>query len=479
MKKILFIILVFLGFLFVDAVSAFPFKDSEDFQYKYEMDKDLRNVDLDENGIGDWYTAGFSAGVGDTYDSGIMTFTGTHDGSGYLRNKIFELITDRRSFTIEFKVKIISELSPPDTFVVAVGAGTGSSSAGSYVSIAAKKTGFAWNLIYDATLKNDDDFHVFRLVFDNENDRLVLWRDGAVISYAAGGASMSNIYVGDISASGHYGGVSQFDYIRADATGAYAPKYQCGTPGTFYYAGDLTYDCNVDYVDLDTLISKWLNSTDLYDSDCSRYWAMDSKEFEYQYEMNVDLEYDDQDGDGWGDWLAAFGTGVSASYNSGIMTFNGSSSDSGYYVCEIWPDVVSGAEDWTIEFRTRVISQYTSPENNRWSLIVQARNGIIGEFVGLTPETSERGWNAVYYTGDNCYDFHTYRVTFQSKRGHPDSAGKIMIWRDGLPLETDAVPSKQTVSQLIFGDSSSTLVGGVVEIDYFRFTTTGAWEPPF
>lgn len=206
------------------ALPEFTVKSSSDFQYKYEMDTDLRNVDLDNNGIGDWYTAGFSPGVGDTYGSGLMTFTGTHDGSGYLRNKIFELITDRRSFTIEFKVKIVSELDPPDTFVVAVGAGTGANSAGSYVSIAAQKIGFAWNLIYDTTLVNNDDFHVFRLVYDNATDEQYLWRDGVLITASGGGASMSNIYVGDISASGHYGGVAQFDYIRVDSTGAYIPE---------------------------------------------------------------------------------------------------------------------------------------------------------------------------------------------------------------------------------------------------------------
>lgn len=221
---------MFVGLLFLmcpqttEALPDFQLKSSADFQYKYEMDADLRNVDLDENGTGDWYTAGFSAGVGDAYDSGIMTFTGTHDGSGYLRNRIFETITDRRSFTVEFKVKIVSELDPPDTFVVAVGAGTGTNSAGSYVSIGAQKIGFAWNLIYDTTLVNNDDFHIFRLVYDNATDEQYLWRDGVLITASGGGASMSNIYVGDISATGHYGGVAQFDYIRVDSTGAYIPE---------------------------------------------------------------------------------------------------------------------------------------------------------------------------------------------------------------------------------------------------------------
>ena len=61
----------------------------------------------------------------------------------------------------------------------------------------------------------------------------------------------------------------EYDWIRVDAEGAWAPRpVDCGDYGTEYNTTDLNLDCMVDLFDYEVMADQWMRCTNPADGDC-------------------------------------------------------------------------------------------------------------------------------------------------------------------------------------------------------------------
>ena len=137
---------------------------------------------------------------------------------------------------------------------------------------------------------------------------------------------------------------------------------------------------------------------------------------------------------------------------------------------------ISGANGWTFEARARVSA--TRP----LGFYFDAGSGSADPFAGLGLLPNGQYWGyddetvpppaALGPAVDNHTDFHVFRVA------QAPGAATFSVWRDGMLLSdtlTDAFPAVN-VDKIQFGDDGEDWGGGVLEVDYLRFTG-GAYAP--
>ena len=206
---------------------------------------------------------------------------------------------------------------------------------------------------------------------------------------------------------------------------------------------------------------------------------MDSDDFTWKYEMY--LEPSDEDLDSPPNGVKDFtknvkngGTG-SADPVTGILTMDGSGSaskkigytnDGDYQTWRLDPNI-SPTNGWTFETRVKV----TSSIANGFMFQCCADDGGTG---WLAISSGGQHWGVDHVAlGDqlnNADAFHVFRVA------QAPGTAVFSVWRDGVLL-SDALSSGYgtSLNRILFCDGGD-MWGGVMEVDYLRFTG-GAYAP--
>ena len=207
-------------------------KDSTEFGFQYEAN-DLPTVEDAGAGKTNWtffdhpaVDAGFAASGGVLsystmpYTSGGEWFysTSTTPDSAWA-----SLITPATSYTVEFATKVTGGKGDVPGLHLVLDNGEQRLHFNIAPDHAAAGNGSTEGTLFAAGLDNCDDFHVFRLAFDAVTDAYTLWRDGEQVGFdlETVGSAAVGISIGDTTSRGF--GAAEIDYIRWDATGAYAP----------------------------------------------------------------------------------------------------------------------------------------------------------------------------------------------------------------------------------------------------------------
>ena len=212
-------------------------KDSADFGFKYEAN-DLPTVEDSGAGKTNWsffdhgaVDAGFAASGGllsystMAYDTGGEWFYST---SSTPDSAWADLITPATSFTVELAAKVTGGKG----FVPGLHLVLDNGEERLYFNIApdhaAAGPGNDEGTFFASGLDNSDEVHIFRLAFDAVTDAYTLWRDGEQVGFdlETYASSAVGISIGDTTSRGF--GAAEIDYIRWDATGAYAPVPEPG-----------------------------------------------------------------------------------------------------------------------------------------------------------------------------------------------------------------------------------------------------------
>jgi hypothetical protein len=205
---------------------------------------------------------------------------------------------------------------------------------------------------------------------------------------------------------------------------------------------------------------------------------LDSAAFNHRYE-----------GDNFGAQL----TGTNSTFNvnagevptwnplsgGGILDYQNTILDSGAWFDSLeWDTDVNNAVGWTVEFRIKIGTdgdedpafaafQWFGKENGSSTSTRRAGLGI--------------GKNKVYIsslnttpvdTSDNTDDFHVFRIA------QPANSSNITVWRDGVQIfDGLSRTGNNSGLDMWWGDGSSGYGGPSVSVDYFRWDSTGPFEP--
>lgn len=199
-----------------------PFFDSSSFNNKYEGDV-YNNPGLP--GYSEAGAAGFDAGP--STDGNILSYT----SDGDLDLAFFEStnwptdVTDANGWTLEVRVRILSETDSFGTFGINVADQTGGSSStffaiGEDHFAAINGTVTAIEETLD-TNDNTDAFHTFRLAQEPNLDTFIIHRDGVSLgTFDANKTAAGSFFAfGDVSTT--IGGQVEIDYVRFDSRGAF------------------------------------------------------------------------------------------------------------------------------------------------------------------------------------------------------------------------------------------------------------------
>ena len=203
----------------------------------------------------------------------------------------------------------------------------------------------------------------------------------------------------------------------------------------------------------------------------------DSADFAYKYEADV-LPHDAGLGFYLNDPNNIFADSVS--HLDGVLTINTDTNSTASDV--IWWELDGGpGTTWephfgggfTVEIRAQVF-----PNNN----------GTFGAALGLS-DANSTGFFQMFFdhvdmegtvipTAPNNDGFHVYRIV--SIANGPASVDQVYrVYRDGVQVGSDVTQITSFYGDsLRFGDFISGLPEANFDIDYIRWDTTGAWEPP-
>jgi hypothetical protein len=205
--------------------------DSADFTWKYEMDVEPSNADLDINTVMDFTKVG-SGTV--SIEDGILemisstnSFNYASDGSDQIWN-FDPNITYANGYTYEVRLKAIGSKPMGFTFFAVPDDDT----PGAWLNVApgGQTWGPGGGSLGEAN-NNKDDFHVFRVAQAPGETVYSVWRDGVLLSNSLGAGYNNPTYpakivVGDTGTN--WGTVMEIDYLRF-TSGAYAPIPEPGT----------------------------------------------------------------------------------------------------------------------------------------------------------------------------------------------------------------------------------------------------------
>jgi hypothetical protein len=152
----------------------------------------------------------------------------------------------------------------------------------------------------------------------------------------------------------------------------------------------------------------------------------------------------------------------------------------GYFDSVEWNTDVTNASGWTVEFRLKIGTdgdedpvlgtfQWFGKEANSTSSTRRA-----GIAVGKSKVViSQLATPLVVDTNDNTDAFHIYRVA------QPANSSDITVWRDGVQLYNGVSRATNSTGgpDMWWGDGSGGIGGPTVFTDYFRWDSTGPFEP--
>jgi len=153
----------------------------------------------------------------------------------------------------------------------------------------------------------------------------------------------------------------------------------------------------------------------------------------------------------------------------------------GYWQSDEWAGAlnpITDATGWTMEFRIHILND-AEDDPTFGAFQVFAKDGgsattsrrVILQIGRSFVRLASRG--VVIDTTENTNDYHVFRIS------QPPSSSSITVWRDGVQLYNglSRTSNNSEGSQLYWGDGSSGVGGPTVKLDYFRFDSTGPYEP--
>jgi len=426
-------------------INGFTVKESEDFDFKYEMDAMPSTLDLDGNGAADFMAIG-----GSTVDGGTLTMpTGAmfmSTSNGIWQNAVnFE-----DGWTIEARVKVTEQTASDIPWNLSAGAPGGSSSG----LLCVDDDGQGWNNAsnlgtFDNAADNTTDFRVFRVVQHPGSPLYSVWRDGELIGENLSQVSEVADYLWFGDYSGDASGTSQVDYFRI-------------TPGAY-----------------DPSVLAWQEEPQAP----LPQEMKDSVDFLYKYEFDVDptnANQIDLDGNSKPDWVQA-GSGTMTLTAQGTVVIDSGPASSAYYdsgiarADSLWPNVGFTVEEgFTLEWRMKVISD--TGATAAFALVAAAADDDELPVLEIGDDLISQAGISLALDGqviDHSDGFHTFRLV----RDAADNSDKWWLWRDDELLTPSgfSVPRDYERNALYIGDFGG-LYDGIVEIDYFRLTP-GAFTP--
>lgn len=203
-------------------------RDSATFAYKYEMDGEPSDKDLDGNGVKDFTKCVSSSGSATGASHGILTINGGGDGynnrAAYYQSGVTDEIWARSGitvsmgFTVEIRLKVDSMIAGRYGAAALM---TGAGDNANYLIF--RDDGLTWGEKSELTYATSttDDFHIYRIAM--QDGLYSLWEDGVLLASLL---APSESYVANLLRLGDDGsslnGVVEVDYLRLTA-GAYAP----------------------------------------------------------------------------------------------------------------------------------------------------------------------------------------------------------------------------------------------------------------
>jgi hypothetical protein len=191
----------------------------------------------------------------------------------------------------------------------------------------------------------------------------------------------------------------------------------------------------------------------------------DSAEFEFTAAAK-----DIHDGDALlGDWVNAGGeldyeltddylTLVAPSNNGWLQHDNGST---------VWEKGTADGGSWTAEIRVRLA------EDDGNGLVIWGANGKERGILQINSYNTQNFGKQILDESDNTDAFHTFRMAFEA------GSGSYYFWRDGQLLDVVGAPRQAGTgaNRFIVGDCCSNIPMSMVDLEYIRYDTTGAYAP--
>lgn len=207
-------------------------KDSLDFAYKYEANSALPSVEDNGTGMTNWTFFNHTAiDAGFAVSDGVLSYstmanivggdwfysTSTVSGSAWAAN-----VDVNTSYTIELCAKITNGAGTvPGLHVVASAGGDTKM----WLLVApdhiAVSNGYTDTVL--TTSDNASDYHIYRMAYDAVATDFTIWRDGLIVADDVTATTSGAAYLGFGDMSSYGSGAGEIDYLRWDATGAYAP----------------------------------------------------------------------------------------------------------------------------------------------------------------------------------------------------------------------------------------------------------------
>jgi hypothetical protein len=211
-------------------------------------------------------------------------------------------------------------------------------------------------------------------------------------------------------------------------------------------------------------------------------WAvpLDSSSFLHRYDgdtygnpnlTGTNTAYTEFPGEDLGVWAP--------SSNGDILTYRNSiASGGGYFDNNEWDSTVNNAVGWTIEFRVKIGTDFDDdPTFGAFGLFAK-ENGSSSStrrvqlWVGQDFTTLGSLNTTPINSGNNTDDFHVFRIA------QPANSSNVTVWRDGVEIYTGiSRGSNNTGLDMYFADGSSGIGGPTIQVDYFRWDSTGPYEP--
>jgi hypothetical protein len=131
----------------------------------------------------------------------------------------------------------------------------------------------------------------------------------------------------------------------------------------------------------------------------------------------------------------------------------------------VWEKGVADGGSWTAEISVRLAAD----EDN--GLVIWGANGVERNILQVNTGNTQTLTGTVLDENDNTDAFHTFRLAFEAEDG------LYYVWRDGVLLTPDGI-AKQAgtgANRFIVGDCCSNIPMSMVDLEYIRYDTTGAF----
>jgi len=170
-----------------------------------------------------------------------------------------------------------------------------------------------------------------------------------------------------------------------------------------------------------------------------------------------------------GDWVNAGGA-LEFELDDGFLAIN-SPENNGWLQHDndntVWEKGVAAGGSWTAEIRVRLA------DDDGNGIVIWGANGKERGIMQINTADTRNYGKIALDENDNTDAFHTFRMAFEA------GSGNYYLWRDGQLLNVDGDPPQAGTgsNRFIVGDCCSNIPMSMVDLEYIRYDTTGAYAP--